>query len=64
LIHHLALAEDDPADSISDQAQALAERFDFGNEFMGRGGKGLGTCQDIDSFENRAGGVVNPCDAP
>jgi hypothetical protein len=57
LIHPLPLAENDSADAIPDQAQALAERFDFGDEFVGRGREGLGTCQDIDSFKTGPTGI-------
>jgi hypothetical protein len=37
LLDHFALAEDDLADPFADQAQSLAQRFDFGDEIPGRG---------------------------
>ena len=37
LIDHRALAEDDAADALAHLPQALAERFDLGDQLVGRG---------------------------
>jgi hypothetical protein len=42
LIHHLALAKNDAPDALPHQLEALAQRFDVGEQVFCGGGKGLG----------------------
>ena len=44
LIDHLALAEDDAADALAHQGEALAERLDLGDE-IGRAGSRRSDCR-------------------
>ena len=50
LLHHFPLAENDFADTLSDEAQARAERFDLGDEILGGRIDGCGGVQAVRSL--------------
>ena len=50
MLNHFPLAENDFADTLSDEAQAPAQRFDLGDEIFGGRIDGCGGVQEVRSL--------------